>query len=853
MKNYGGPCKPAGGVTLNRPQSSLVSSSIKVALASSIAIVPFCAALPVMAQSTRASSLANTNDDLIVVTAQRRDQSIQDVPYNISAVSGATLEKSGVNNVNSLTQIVAGLVTVDNGPAARGGTNNFTLRGLRTDNPSGDDNTPQTISSVSTYFGDVPVFFPLVLKDIDRVEVLRGPQGTLYGSGAEGGTIRFIPKRPNFKGISGEVNAGGGISDHSGKVNGNVDAVLNVPITPTLAVRAVGGITHLGGFIDAVDLLKRDGNGHFAPVVSANPASVTSAPVIAPKLKDVNSSNEIFGRLALRWKPVETIDLQLDYLHQSTKVDDIQASNPTYPGGVVDMGYAFGYPDSAYVKNAGGNYKNTFPIRQPSKNNIDLISATAAIDFGFATFTSVSSYVDNDTHGIYEYSTFWNNIPTGLGGAISNYGGFPRFIAVTEGDTHDKSFTQEVRLVSHWDKPVDYVIGAYFQNQKTLVSSKQTAPGIAAFGSAAGFPTPNPSSGDIVYNPVRNSHFLDRAVFGEVTWHITSKLQATGGARFFWQKFSYVARTTNDICGAPCSDGVTEPMNLGIVASSNVSKVNDHILKGNVAYDLSDNLKAYATYAEGFRRGGANGIPTTGYYRSLPIYQDYKPDVATTYEIGLKGGTPDHRFQFSADLYLINLNDFQFTANTPSYSTGVFNGNQARSKGGEIEATARLSSRLTISASYTFTDAKVSKGSSLIDYPVYSVVTGDAPYTYLTLSRGARLPGVPMHTVNGSVDYALPLGDKTLNGRLDASYRSDAVGAIATTDPFFWKIAPIFVLNGNLTLESNKRWSVDVFVNNISNAHGFTGSVGDQYVPNSFAGRTVMRPRTYGTQLHYRF
>ena len=134
----------------------------------------------------------------ITVTAQRRAQTVQDIPYNISVVAGDSLGGPSVDDSSDLAKVVPGLLTVDSGPAARGGNNNFTLRGLRTDNPSGADTPNQTISPVSTYFGETPVFIPLILRDLDHVEVLKGPQGTLYGSGAEAGTIRFIPNKPDF-------------------------------------------------------------------------------------------------------------------------------------------------------------------------------------------------------------------------------------------------------------------------------------------------------------------------------------------------------------------------------------------------------------------------------------------------------------------------------------------------------------------------------------------------------------------------------------------------------------------------------------------------------------------------------
>ena len=184
---------------------------------------------PAGASATTPGSAApsTTSDDSalgmlqeVTVTAQRRSQSVQDVPYNISAIDGAQIAQSGAVSLNDLTRVVPGLTTVDEGGSARGGTNNLTLRGLRTDSPGGGEGGAElpggSISPVSTYFGETPVFFPMPLYDVERVEVLRGPQGTLYGSGSEAGTIRFVPNRPNFQTASAEIQLDANKSEQLG-------------------------------------------------------------------------------------------------------------------------------------------------------------------------------------------------------------------------------------------------------------------------------------------------------------------------------------------------------------------------------------------------------------------------------------------------------------------------------------------------------------------------------------------------------------------------------------------------------------------------------------------------------------
>jgi iron complex outermembrane recepter protein len=792
----------------------------------------------------------------ITVTAQRRSQTTQDIPYNITAIAGSSLENASALGPNDLGRVVPGLITIDAGPATRGGASNFTLRGLRTDSPDGGDGSPQNVSSVSTYFGDTAVFFPVVLKDIERIEVLRGPQGTLYGNGAEGGTIRIIPKRPEFTAFSGDVTVGGGITEHSsGQTNENFDGAFNIPITDNLAVRVVGGIEHLGGFINDVNILERTGSGTHAGVALSDPADQASAPIIGPVQKGTNTSDQDFFRASLRYKPVEKVDLQLDYVYQDTKVADLQASNPHYTGGTIDFANGAAVPptNSAYTANGGGTYVNTLPIRSPYQNKINLVSATATVDFGLASFTSVSSYYQNTTNAVGDTSSYYGSHDGVTPGYITYYGNYPRFIAITTDDNKEKTFSQEVRVVSSWDKHWDYVVGAYFQDQKTTNVMNQVAPGISAYGTYSGDPSASPDSGDQVYYIARNGHFQDRAIFGELTGHLTSQWQVTGGLRVFSQSFTSGFVQESPYCGASCGDGITEPTHLGIAVANNTSDVHNHVAKLNTSYDLSDQLKVYATYAEGFRRGGANGIPIAGYFRSITQYETYQPDFAKTYEIGTKGSLFDHRLRFDADLFLINLDNFQFSTSTPSYEGGVFNGSQARSKGGEFELTGDITRHLKASFAYTYTRAAVSKTTTLSDYPIYSIVTGAQPSVFLTLDKGATLPGVPKHTLNAALDYTMPAGDMNVILHGDAAFRSWSLGAIDVNSTGYWRIDPVTTFNGLVTLDSGKSWSAGLSIVNITNAVGYSAGIEPQTYNIPWSARTVMRPRTYGLALHYHF
>jgi len=289
----------------HRPPNRSIAASVGLILASTqFAQAQQAPALPPQGVTPRSEMLEE-----IVVTAQRREQNIQAIPYNIS-VGAEDLRRSGTTSLSQLTHNVPGLTAVDAGPAARGNTNDLTLRGLRTDGPGGAGNNgtdvpAQTVNSVSTYFGETPVFFPIALHDIERVEVLRGPQGTLYGSGAQAGTIRFIPKRPTFDAVGGEVNvSGGSTAGADGKGNGSIDAVLNLPLSNQLALRLVAGDERLAGFINQVALWQRDGTGRYAPATSSIAGDLYSGPVLGRARPPTTPSSCTPGQRCVGSRPI---------------------------------------------------------------------------------------------------------------------------------------------------------------------------------------------------------------------------------------------------------------------------------------------------------------------------------------------------------------------------------------------------------------------------------------------------------------------------------------------------------------------------------------------------------------------
>ena len=824
-------------------------------------------------QAAQAQSPPPRSDTLeeIVVTAQRRTQNVQDIPYNISVVGAEDLARTGTTGINQLAHIVPGLTSVDAGPATRGNTNDLTLRGLRTDGPGGAGNNgtdvpAQTVNSVSTYFGETPVFFPIALHDIERVEVLRGPQGTLYGSGAQAGTIRFIPKRPTFDAFGGEVSAGGSFTTGAnGKGNGNIDAVLNMPLSARLALRVVAGNERLAGFINQVALWQRDGTGPYAPATRSDPNDLFSGPVLGPKRKGTNNSDQMYARAALRWQPADAWDVQLDYLHQHTQVDDVQTSNPTYPGCVVNLaiGQDCGtppdprFPTSAFTVPAGGTYDATNAALQPYDDKLDLVSLVGTIDLGLATFTSATSVYRDRSQATTEI--VGNFVIPGvlnyLDAYSAYYHNYPRPLALETTPVNENSFTQEMRLVSNHGVKFDFVVGVFYRNQRVSSDTRQYLTGATDFiqavngfpptGNAAAFP-------DLEFRYDRETRFVDEALFGELTFHATSAWQFTAGARFFRQTFDGKAVEL-----IPLADPVTD------YGPTVHQSVNDHVIKLNSSYELNAATKIYATYSEGFRRGGANALPNSGGYKSLDAYQTFAPDLAKNYEIGLKGTAFGQRLRYSADAFLIDLDNFQFALANLSGIPGTFNGRTARSKGTELEVQARITNRLSATFGHAYTDATVTKALQLFDWgycPDYKDTC-----QLVSLQPGAGLPGVPKQTLSAALDYQMPLARASgalwsINYHADFVYRDSAGSVIDPLSRSYFVIPSSTMANGSVTLAAAARWNCTLFVNNLTNQAGYSGGRGtakdpatQSPLPNFTATRVVARPRTIGLRVGYKF
>ena len=815
---------------------------------------------------TRADSSGDGNTlDEVVVTATRREQSILDVPYSISAISGATLEESHVENLSDLSHMIAGLSFVDQGPTSR---SFFVLRGINADSTSESPilGSAGTVPPVSTYIGETPLFLSLHTDDLDRVEVLRGPQGTLYGSGSLAGTIRLIPKQPDLSGFSANIEADAGNLAVGHQWNNSYDGMLNLPLNEVSALRITAGREHYAGFIDEPYVVKLGPpstavNSPVGAPVSGDPKNPLFGPEVFSAVNNANVSDVWQTRVAYLFKPNENLSVLVTYYHQEDKTQGVQAVSPYFKGGSVDYpgsqnpfyssAYPVSFPTGGVVFPANGTYDANDGVLPISHRKSDLGSVDLSVGLGFATLSSSTSYYQDKGTDVSDGSPFIAKTP-------DIYGFVPRVVDYEEDFDTQKGFVEELRLVSAaGSHPLDYVVGFFFQHLQGNNGDQQWLPGQTLFSNLAGVPGADPAEGDVNFINTNTTDFLDRAIFGELTWHVTDQWQVTGGARFFKQDFSTASYSALPYCGSFCGTGI-----LGVTNVEGGYAVNSHISKLDTSYKVSNALNIYADFSEGFRRGGANAIPLSGPFEVSSSLLVYKPDTTKNYELGAKG-TLFGDINYTADVFFIDWNNFQL--DTSSYYGGyplAANGDKAHSKGIELSFDGKLGPHFSYALGYTYTVAQVADNFSIFDR-LDDGTNNEA--AIVSAQKGDPLPNSPKNSATLSLDYghvAVPFSpDWMLRYHLDGNYRSATYSRLLSTlpdAPAPFVIGGFSTWNGSVDLMNTHGLSLSLYGQNLFNTLGITGGLdpgeaGPPPTNDRSAHYFISRPRTIGLRIGYKW
>ncbi|MDK4805792.1 MAG: TonB-dependent receptor [Novosphingobium aromaticivorans] len=805
------------------------------------------ALLPGMAAAQDAASEGSNEAPAIVVTANHREQKLESVPYSISVVSSDQLSNAGITDLASLTQNLPGLSMYDAGARMAGATVPI-IRGINaTGEPTrGFRNFEQ--SPVGVYINNSPVEGYIQLDDIKQVEVLRGPQGTLYGAGSLGGALRLLPNAPEFGKLEGNVTGSIGTVSHASQPSYTMGGMLNIPLGDTLAFRGSVKYARDPGFIDAYGLMRRSEASVTASPLLANPADPVNSSGIYYNKKDWNWQTSLTTRAALAWQPVDKLKFELAFLHSFVKGDGGPLVNPDFAGGASPL-------DATEILPAGSKYSNFTRIDEPFTRNTNLISLDASYDAGFATLSSTTSIQTTTGHTLEDNTYDLAGIHDGA--YLAYYAGIPanpRFVYDQEFNDHSHTFSQEVRLVSKGgpDKPIDFTLGAFYQHQTRTGAwtiavpgspERSVAQGCTSQGYAGAAPPEclviaNPQ--DINFQQIDTQRFTDFSVYGELTWHVTRKLQITGGLRHFSQWFtdaqSYVDYT----------------FPTDIPATPHRSTAGKFIGKADVSYEYSPSHFIYALWSQGFRRGGANSVPLSGPFQESTRLATYSPDKTNNFEGGFKGHFANG-MSYAIDGFYIKWSNPQIASSLPSGNLAVYNGVAASSKGFEAEVSGPLPLKgLTYSVSLAYADARLTAPFS---YPANNgagvIVDG-----LISGVVGQQLPGSPRFSAGANLQYTTSVAPGyRLTGTLNGNYRTSMAMGLASSlgATTVRRSSDYTVLNATLELH-HAAWSATIYAKNLVNS---------QYIlvpptqMNEFENLTnqytVNRPREIGLRVGYAF
>ena len=806
---------------------------------------------------------ANDAIEEILVTATRRQASVQDIPYNISAISGESLERQNVINQYDVLRAMHGITVVDRGYRNGGTVNSIVIRGLNVDNGANGDIMLNAVPTVATYYDNTPLFANFLVKDVERVEVLRGPQGTLYGSGSLGGTVRYIGRRPDMESFAADIEVDYGQTNGSDGDNIAFDGMINIPLGEKTAVRAYYSHIDNDGVIDYVNAYQLNSFGE--PLININgtctdPRTATDTEVLQNvacfgEVEDADDVEIDYAKATLRSEFSDTFNLQLSYQWQDDKIGARRSTtlrDNNQPQG-SPLQFAYGDDDSGQV------------LIEPSSRRVSMGSLDLEWDLGFATFTSTSSYYDHDGTGESDNGGLWAS-----GGetdpALSRDwnaafygGGWPRPMQLAQRGYDDSAFIQEIRLVSNdSDSPIDWIAGAFYMDQDNDVFQLSYNPGMNEFHNAcvdtggpecAGFwPAtfyPGDQLSEIDFEYERDTSYKEKAVYGELTWNVTDRVHLTGGLRWFDNE------TVNDvILGFPLVEGWTSPS-----APQSRDDDDDILVKLNASWDLSDSYMVYGTYSEGYRHGGAQSVPSfdNGDPFGEPnaeAIRTFKSDSVKNYELGLKGSMESLRYTVS--LFHVDWKDPQLNTTSAWYGFYVAaNGDKASTEGVELELEGYLAESFHYRLGYTYVDAKLER--DFVSPQTGAVVAPD----------GSKLPGAPENTLSVLFDNTWELGSgMRLVAAVNAYYQSDTQNFIDQSATLNKEYDSFTLVNANVTLAKDA-WSAMLYVRNLGDEDGANGGFPSSYwsydtgtFENWYGNGNrefIVQPRTIGLKVGYRF
>lgn len=692
----------------------------------------------------------------VVVTAEKRTENLQDVPVSITALSTKTLEQLNVQDFADYVKYLPSVASQSTGP----GFSRVFMRGVS----SGDNgNHSGPLPSVGVYLDEQPITtiqgaLDVHIYDIERVEALSGPQGTLYGASSEAGTVRIITNKPDLSGLYGGYSLEGNtVRGEGGYV---AEGFVNIPVSPIAAVRLVGWAQRTGGYIDNVE--GTNVFPSFGCVSNFTPAAPGCSTSPEQAHQRFNPTETYGGRGALKLQLGENWTVTPTFMGQSERADGTQFVDPSLYGGTSVQRY---YPD--YSTDQWWQAALTV---EGHVSNFDITYAAGYLNRQDHTSTDYSDYTllydKNTTYMSYLESGL--HLPPGSGPVnISQY---------ILGTDQYRKLSQELRVATPKDYPLRFIGGLFYQRQQHYILQNYRIDALPTEDSVTGWPQTWWLTDQIRVD-------RDYAVFGELSYDITPKLTATVGARFYRYDnsldgfFGFGANQnyssgTGEKQNNPQANPQTcvQPGILGgpCVDLSQEVKKNGSTPKFNLTYKFDSDAMAYATFSKGFRPGGVNRriqAPPD------PPLATYNPDYLTNYEVGYKTSWLDNHLRFNGAFFYENWQNIQFGFLGENSFTTIRNAGDAHIRGAEQELEWAPVTGLNLHLAATELDPKMNQDFCYDVDPTTGVPLPQAtcPATDFT-PKGTQLPIVPKFKGNATARYTFPLGTHDLSGYGQAAY-----------------------------------------------------------------------------------
>jgi iron complex outermembrane receptor protein len=761
-------------------------------------------------------------EEEIVVTARHREESVQEIPTSVAAPTESDLRDLGAETIEDISANVAGFTVQNLGP----GQSQVAMRGVSAGQIVRDQ--PGVKEQVGVYLDESVISLSLFTPDVDlfdmnRVEVLRGPQGTLFGSGSLSGTVRYISNQPKL-GVQESVGELTVSSVSEGGIGASAKAAVNVPIGENAAMRVVGFYTKYGGFIDAVQ-----------PDLSVN--------------EDVNGGDRKGARVAFRFEPNDKLTITPRLLYQEVDMDGWNRQ---------DAFNILGNPfTTTRPKVTLGDREQFTQFEEPYTDEFLLADLDLDYDFGSATLTSVTSYTDRDVLVIRDATALTASI---TGGSI----GLPASVYTIDAPLFDatdaKGFTQEFRLAGERNR-MNWLVGVFYSDSERDYGQNLPVTGFedAARAVGANIPTAGTKIAlkDELYKSDLHYEFNQLAFFGEVTWSVSDKLDLTGGLRYYdfeedrVQVFDGIFADPIDSTGDTSADGI--------------------VPRAILSYKLNDNTKLNAQISKGFRLGGINdplNLPLCtpqdlNIYGGHPTWDD---ETLWNYEAGVKSSVMGGKGTFNASAYYMDIEDLQATVTAGSCSSRIIlNVPSARTTGVEAEFEVAPNNSFDFAVSGSFNDSKLTSssldangnvvagikdGNRLPTVPKFQMAAA-ASYHWATQTLAGYVTGAFQHIGSRYTqigDQAVGFGTVNLN-----SFTPPGIGGPFTQNTFTFdpELPSYNIVNLRFGILKNN-WDTALFVNNVTDEVALL-ALDQERGTRARVGYLTNQPRTIGISTRVTF